>query len=55
MFKSQKGLKYSPYPTTFKGFNLESLKVVRLTYDNRINAKKKGEQNGIKKSLCKEL
>ena len=35
MFKSQKGLKYSPYPTTFKGFNLESLKVVRLSFNYR--------------------
>ena len=54
MFRSQKGLKYSPYPTTFKNFILELLKIVRLSFDYRINAKK-GEQNGIKKSHCKEL
>ena len=33
-------MKYSPYPTTFKGFNLESLQVVRLSFNYRINAKK---------------
>lgn len=55
MFKSQKGLKYSSYPTTFKGFNLESLKVVRLNFDYLINAKKKVNKMELKKVTVKSF
>ena len=55
MFRSQKGLKYSPYLKTFKGFNLELLKVVRLNFDYRINAKKKVNKMELKKVTVKSF